>query len=121
ILIHEQQSALSAKVKEAEEMATQNHTLRLAADRSRLDANEANEELLGRIGLDIHDGPIQFLTLIRFRLDEIAHNLSEDEGSTLNTPNELRELGDKLSTIIDELRDISVRLVLPELGTLSLF
>ncbi len=121
ILIHEQQSALSAKVKEAEEMATQNHTLRLAADRSRLDANEANEELLGRIGLDIHDGPIQFLTLIRFRLDEIAHNLSEDEGSALNTPNELRELGDKLSTIIDELRDLSVGLVLPELGTLSLF
>lgn len=119
-LIYEQQSALNAKVKEAEEMATQNHTLRLAADRSRLDANEANEELLGRIGLDIHDGPIQFLTLIRFRLDEIAQNLSDDEGSAGNPPIELRELGDKLSTIIDELRDLSVGLVLPELGALSL-
>ena len=120
-LIHEQQSALSTKVKEAEEMATQNHSLRLAADRSRLDANEANEELLGRIGLDIHDGPIQFLTLIRFRMDEIAHNLTDGEGSASNTSNELHELGDKLSTIIDELRDLSVGLVLPELGALSLF
>src|SRR3546814_4136586 len=91
-LIHEQQSALSAKVKEAEDMATQNHTLRLAADRSRLDANEANEELLGRIGLDIHDGPIQFLSLIRFRLAEIAQNLSDDEGSVGNPPIQLREL-----------------------------
>jgi signal transduction histidine kinase len=64
-LIAAQQAELSLKVREAEQMAAENHALSLEADRSRLDANEANEELLGRIGLDIHDGPIQLLTLVR--------------------------------------------------------
>ncbi|KQY26699.1 sensor histidine kinase [Rhizobium sp. Root482] len=120
-LLQEQQSALSTKVQEAEEMAKQNHVLRLAADRSRLEANEANEELLGRIGMDLHDGPIQFLTLIRLRLDEITQNLLDGGKHAGSAQDEFRELGDKLSSIIDELRDLSVGLVLPELGALSLF
>lgn len=120
VLLHEQRCALSAKVQEAEEMAAQNHALRLAADRSRLDASEANEELLGRIGLDIHDGPIQFLSLIRFRMDEIAHNLAIGARTPEGAADELQELGEKLSSNIDELRDLSVGLVLPELDTLSL-
>jgi signal transduction histidine kinase len=119
-LLLEQRSALSSKVQEAEEMAAQNHALRLAADRSRLDANEANEELLGRIGLDIHDGPIQFLTLVRFRMDEIAQRLSEGAHNAGSAASGLEELGSKVSSIIDELRDISVGLVLPELSRLSL-
>lgn len=121
LLIQEQQLALGTKVAEAEEMAALNHTLRLEADRSRLDANEANEELLGRIGLDIHDGPIQFLTLIRFKLDEITQNLAGGRRRVDRTSTEqLGELADKLSGIIDELRDLSVGLVLPELGALTL-
>ena len=119
-LILRQQAELGAKVKEAEEMAAQNHALRVVADRSRLDANEANEELLGRIGLDIHDGPIQFLTLLRFRLDEIVLNLSGTGRRIKEAPAEITEIADKLSAIIDELRDLSVGLVLPELGALSL-
>nr|CAD6405436.1 histidine kinase [Rhizobium sp. Q54] len=120
LLIQEQQSILSTKVREAEEMAAQNHALRLAADRSRIEANEANEELLGRIGLDIHDGPIQFLTLIRFRMDEIAINLSGGVSTGDSAAKELQELAEKLSSVIDELRDLSVGLVLPELDALSL-
>jgi hypothetical protein len=120
ILLREHKSDLDAKVEEAEEMAAQNHALRLAADRSRIDANEANEELLGRIGLDIHDGPIQFLTLVRFKMDEIAHSLLEQSRSANFAANDLQELADKLSSVIDELRDLSVGLVLPELDALSL-
>lgn len=119
-LILRQQSELGAKVKEAEDMAAQNHELRVAADRSRLDANEANEELLGRIGLDIHDGPIQFLTLIRYRLDEIALDLSDPGYRAGDAPAEITEIADKLSAIIHELRDLSVGLVLPELDALDL-
>jgi signal transduction histidine kinase len=120
MLLRDHQAILDTKVQEAEEMAAQNHALRLAADRSRLDANEANEELLGRIGLDIHDGPIQFLTLVRFRMDEIALTLPDGAASTSATRKDLKELGQKLSSVIDELRDLSVGLVLPELDALSL-
>lgn len=116
-LLDEHQAALKKKVQEAEEMAAQNNSLRLAADRSRLDASEANEELLGRIGLDIHDGPIQFLTLVRFRMDEIAQTLTA--GAASASGSDLQELGEKLSSVIEELRDLSVGLVLPELDALS--
>ena len=118
ILLHHHQTALDSKVQEAQEMAAQNHSLRLAADRSRLDASEATEELLGRIGLDIHDGPIQFLTLVRFRMDEIAQTLTASAASA--SASDLQELGEKLSSVIEELRDLSVGLVLPELDALSL-
>jgi len=119
-LINQQQSALSARVHEAQLMASQNHGLRLEAERSRLDANEANEELLARIGMDIHDGPIQLLTLVRLRLDEAAANLTDTEQAAEDVQSDLGEIGEKLSTIIDELRDLSVGLVLPELSELSL-
>lgn len=118
-LIDEQQAALNAKVREAEQMASQNHALRLEADRTRLDANEANEELLGRIGLDIHDGPIQLLALLRLRLDEAVENLARGRRSQEPVTAELGEIGDKLSAIVDELRALSVGLVLPEIGALS--
>lgn len=116
-LIRAQQEELNLKVREAEQMAAENHALSLEADRSRLDANEANEELLGRIGLDIHDGPIQLLTLVRLRLDEVTEGMRA--GDRELPAHELSELGGKLSQIIDELRDLSVGLVLPELGNLS--
>jgi signal transduction histidine kinase len=116
-LIRTQQAELNLKVREAEQMAAENHDLSLEADRSRLDANEANEELLGRIGLDIHDGPIQLLTLARLRLDDVTEALGAARGEA--PPGELSELGGKLSQVIDELRDLSVGLVLPELGSLS--
>lgn len=116
-LIRRQQAELSLKVSEAEQMAAQNHALSLEAHRSRLDANEANEELLARIGLDIHDGPIQLLTLVRLRLDEIIESTRPADGRGL--AGELPDIGGKLSLVIDELRDLSVGLVLPELGNLT--
>ena len=53
-------------------MAIQNDELRAFADATRLDANEANEVLIGRIGQDLHDGPIQLVSLLMLRLTELA-------------------------------------------------
>jgi signal transduction histidine kinase len=107
-----QRTELGERIAEAQKMAVQNEQLRL-------DANEANEELLGRIGSDIHDGPIQVLTLTRFRLDEIAslHGTGKEEQATLHLLDEARNT---LTDSIEELRDLSTGLVLPELGELSL-
>lgn len=117
-IIEAQKAALNDRVRQAQVMASQNYALRLEADRSRLDANEANEELLGRIGMDIHDGPIQLLTLTRLKLDDVTGDIDQD-GGTATSSFQLTEISEQLSTIIDELRDISVGLVLPELKELS--
>jgi len=107
-----QRTELRERMADAQDMASQN-------ERLRLDANEANEELLGRIGSDIHDGPIQALTLTRLRLDEIAgiwKDKRQDKGSV---PQYLDEARSTLGESIDELRHLSTGLVLPELDELS--
>jgi signal transduction histidine kinase len=108
-----QREELRDRISEAQKMSAQNVQLRL-------DANEANEELLGRIGSDIHDGPIQVLTLTRFRLDEIAEDLSEGAVKKRTLQEHLDKARHTLGGSIEELRDLSTGLVLPELDELSL-
>lgn len=119
ITIVAQRSELRQHVQEARQLAHQNEELRLAAEKARLDASEANEQLLDRIGSDLHDGPIQLLTLLTLKLSNrnIAKHISE-------LPRELAPLVDSLRTIagdaITELRNLSAGLSLPEIGGLSL-
>ncbi|MBX3581129.1 MAG: sensor histidine kinase [Rhizobiaceae bacterium] len=111
-IIARQRSELKERIGEAQKMATQNEQLRL-------DATEANEELLGRIGSDIHDGPIQVLTLARFRLDEIAGMWRRKSARTAALQDHLNEATKTISESIEELRHLSTGLVLPELNELS--
>lgn len=107
-----QRAELKERIADAQHMASQN-------ERLRLEANEANEELLGRIGSDIHDGPIQALTLTRLRIDEIAEIWSDKRGSMGSVSLYLDEARSALGDSIDELRHLSTGLVLPELDELS--
>lgn len=107
-----QRAELRERMAEAQKMAGQNEQLRL-------DANEANEELLGRIGSDIHDGPIQVLTLARLRLDEIAEIWNGKREDEEDVATYLDEARNTLGGSIDELRHLSTGLVLPELDELS--
>ncbi len=75
----------------------------------RQNANSANEALLAQVGSDIHDGPIQVLTLIILRLSK--QGLS---------PAELAATSALASEALEELRNISSGLVLPELVDLTL-
>ena len=67
-MIASQRGELRRFVVEAQTMAAVNHNLRLEADQARLDASAANEQLLARIGSDLHDGPAQLLSLVVLRL-----------------------------------------------------
>jgi signal transduction histidine kinase len=107
-----QRTELKERIADAQHMASQN-------ERLRLEANEANEDLLGRIGADIHDGPIQALTLTRLRIDEIAEIWSDRRQSKSSTSQYLDEARSALGDSIDELRHLSTGLVLPELDALS--
>lgn len=114
-----QRSELRQHVQEARQLAHQNEELRLVAEKARLDASEANEQLLDRIGSDLHDGPIQLLTLLTLKLSNrnIAKHFRE-------VPEELTPLVGSLRNIageaITELRNLSTGLSLPEIGDLTL-
>lgn len=113
--IARQRADLNLRVEEARQLATQNHELRVAADAARLDASEANEQLLGRIGSDLHDGPVQLFSLVALRL---SAETTEDDASLADADRAgmVHIMGEALS----ELRNISAGLSLPELGEIGL-
>ncbi len=110
-----QQDELRRHLRASQELAEQNATLRRAADSARLDAFRINEDMLNRIGADLHDGPLQLMSLIVLRLRGIAPDRDK-------TPAELAEEDKTIglaTQTIQELRELSHGLVLPELGTLG--
>lgn len=82
-------------------LSRQNLGLSVDADKSRRRAAQASEELLSRVGADLHDGPVQLLTLAALH--------SEDPPKAMQLVREA----------IGELRCIASGLVLPELHDLS--
>jgi len=114
-LIETQRSALQARFHESIALAKMNQDLRVAADKARLDANAANEELISRIGLDIHDGPIQLLSLMMLRLGRLRGGaMSPEEVANAASIKEL------MTSVIHELRELSAGLVLPEIREIGL-
>lgn len=104
--ISSQQSLLAANLARASALARRNNMLRRAADRARLDSAVSNEVYLARIGADLHDGPIQMLSLLMLRLPD--------------KPPELRaQLERLIQQTLAELRNLSAGLVLPEIRDLS--
>jgi len=112
--IEQQRERLAANLAESRQLSDDNRALHSASEQLRLDASFANETLLSQTGSDLHDGPIQLLTLIILRLSRLAHTASPEGAQTLNS------MVAQATEAMDELRNISAGLVLPELGVLSL-
>ena len=114
-LIDRQHEALRASLKRALDLSTQNRRLRLSAELARMESGKLNEKILDHIGGELHDGPVQVLTLIQLRLSDLVSEV---------IPEPLKENLDKLARlttqVLDDLRNISTGLVLPELTELSL-
>lgn len=107
-VISAQQSLLEANLTRASALAKRNNSLRRAADRARLDAAVSNEVYLARIGADLHDGPIQMLSLLMLRLPD-------------DPPGLRAQLESLIQQTLAELRHLSAGLVLPEIRDLSPF
>src|SRR4051794_1364775 len=95
-------------------LAAQIRILENEVDAARLEAVQSNEHLLGSIGQDLHDGPIQLLGVLALKLNEPvrAASSSNDSDDRLSA----REI---LDNALVELRNIAAGLVLPELEGLS--
>src|SRR5215212_3962708 len=102
--------------RKAIDLAAQIQTLRNEVDAARLETVQSNERLLGSIGQDLHDGPIQLLGILGLQLNEpvtaAGSSLPEDTDNRLSA----RKI---LDQALLELRNIAAGLVLPELEGLS--
>lgn len=108
--IGRQRERLAGNLAASRRLSDENRLLRDAADDLRLAANSANEGLLAKVGSDIHDGPIQLLTLIILRLTRASKSGTAD----------LPQLTTLATQTMTDLRNISTGLVLPELRDLGL-
>jgi signal transduction histidine kinase len=122
--INRQQAELRANFRKARKLARQNQALRNAADQTRRMALQANEELLSMIGSEIHDGPIQLLSLAMLNSSETGRaGKVTDEGEA--GPHDGRKNQQTMSIesataeAILQLRTIAGGLILPEIGELS--
>ncbi|RYE11149.1 MAG: hypothetical protein EOP22_01320 [Hyphomicrobiales bacterium] len=105
-----QKGQLSRNLGRSRALTREVHALHEASERLRIDSIEANEQLLARVGSDIHDGPLQLLALAILRLSQPV-----GDESRRDTKHAAALTGDAMR----ELRNISTGLVLPELAGLS--
>lgn len=111
-LIEQQRRTLRESLRNAIELSVENNRLRLLADNARIEAGKLNERILDQIGADLHDGSVQLLTLVKLRLSDLVTPRSDVSPSTRDA---LTKIMDLVGSILDEVRNLSAGLVLPEL------
>jgi signal transduction histidine kinase len=118
-VIESQRITLKSQLANAQALAEQNTKLRKAADHARMDATKSNETLLNRIGSDLHDGPVQLLSLLILRLGGSSSGPGKGSDLPKSTPQELHP-SRLASQVLMELRELSTGLVLPEIENMPL-
>lgn len=113
--ITRQRASLAAQLNQSRQLSEQVTALHRESERLRLEATLSNERLLAQVGSDLHDGPLQLLTLVILRLSQEA---SKTETAALRSG--LQRTAELAAEALDDIRNISSGLVLPELENLSL-
>jgi signal transduction histidine kinase len=111
--IRDQEQSLAASLRLAEDFALRNKHLLDESERLRVDASRTSDALHERIGIDLHEGPIQLLTAFALYQGQLARN---EAGMPLAC-----KANDLVDRAVTELRLISSGLLLPVLDGLDLF
>jgi hypothetical protein len=106
-----QRQRLLQHLKNARRLVLQNNRLRLSADKARVLACRSNEALLNQLGAEIHDGPVQVLSLLM-----LSNDL--DDSHTIRLAGMDRK--SLIASVMTDLRAISDGLILPEMDPNSL-
>ena len=126
-LIRSQASQLKQKVAELSELLAQNEALRARVGRATRRITELNEAFLRRLSADLHDGPAQSLSLALLRLDHLTEPEARvapapppGKGTIGRTVGELEQIRTTLQEAMQEIRQLSRGLSLPELAGLAM-
>lgn len=108
-----------------QKMVLESRVVELSDLRNRLKSasrksTELNENFLRQVGSDLHDGPAQLLGLVLLRLDTLVTSFPEEIEKSNGDEKEFKIVQDALNDALDEIRNISAGLVLPELDKMSL-
>lgn len=123
--IARQQAELSGKIAALRALLAQNEELNERVRRAATRATETNERFLRRISAEVHDGPVQDLSLALMKLDGISSKAIECSpqcalGGDGPAGENLSSIQFSLSRALQGLRSILTGLRLPELEPLTL-
>lgn len=110
--ISAQERSIADSLRKSDELAERNRHLFNESERLRTQAAQISEAVLNRIGSELHDGPIQLLSIAALYRSQLIH--AEAELPLARKASEL------LDTALADLRSISTGLVLPTLDGLDL-
>lgn len=91
--------------------------LRRRVENASRKTTELNEHYLRRIGSDLHDGPSQLIALALLKMDSLKQ-LSAPS-SRQSVANEIEIMRDSLAEALNEIRNITAGLAMPEIEGLS--
>lgn len=128
--ITRQQRELTTRIRELSALLKQNEELNERVRRATNRTAEVNERFLRRVSAELHDGPAQALGYALLRLDSVKQNLDgceyteQIEGcpyqGTVSDNGVLDSIRSSLNEALQEIRNLSTGLALPELGKSSL-
>ena len=115
-VIKRQRSALNDQINELSELLDQNRKLRQRVESNSRRTAALNERHLRRIGVDLHDGPAQLISLALIHLDaSLAPRQAEWSPECDNA-----KIREPLTEALKEIRDLSMGLALPDVEKLTL-
>ncbi len=114
----EQAAALQLALTELHRLLEQNEGLRRHLQLSNQRIGQINEHVLQKVGADLHDGPAQLLTYALLRLRKLGPAEEDDQGG--DSPSQLQLIRSVLTDVLNEIRNVSAGLSLPQLNGASL-
>ncbi|MBV9787085.1 MAG: sensor histidine kinase [Chloroflexi bacterium] len=119
--IDRQQIALNDQISRLTELLSQNAELHDRVRRAAARTTALNERFLRRVGAELHDGPIQDISLALLRLDQPpAHANSVPAKTDNKQPTQPEIIQESLRHALQEVRGIAAGLSLPHLNDLTL-
>lgn len=120
--IDRQQLALNDQISRLTELLGQNAELHDRVRRAAARTTALNERFLRRIGAELHDGPIQDISLALLRLDQPLVRSSSPSNQTASDeqPTQPEIVQESLRHALQEVRGIAAGLSLPHLNDLTL-
>lgn len=116
--IEHQKQDLQSRIGDLSSLLAQNQELRDQVEQSSHRLAEINEQLLRRVGAELHDGPAQLMGFALLRLDAVIGPVDATRADAAHA--EIEAIRAALSESLAEMRNISAGLSLPELDGLPL-
>ncbi len=121
-IIERQQLNLNQRIADLSSLLAQNIDLRRRVDNARRASHELNERFMRRLGAELHDGPAQLIGMSILMLGPRSSDTGDanEDSPRQAGPQDVALARDTLVDALEEIRQISIGLFLPDLEKLTL-